>query len=267
MTLQVGVFGSTGRMGRMIIKAVTQADGMTVVAGADRPGSPDLGADLGTLAGLAALGVTVTEEIDAVLAGDVAIDFTLPDATLAHAARAAARGTALVIGTTGLDTEQEAVLATHAERTAIVYAPNMSQGVTLLMALVERVAASLDEAWDIEIVEMHHNRKIDAPSGTALGLGRAAAKGRGRNFEEVAMLSREGQTGARPRGEIGFATLRGGDVVGDHTVIFAGAGERIEIGHKASGREVFASGAVAAARWVAGKAPGLYTMRDVLGID
>lgn len=266
MALAVGVFGSTGRMGRMVTKAVTEADGMTVKKAADRAGSAHLGADIGELAGVGPLGVAVTDDVDAVLGVDVAIDFTLPEATLAHAARAAATGTPLVIGTTGLSNEQEAILAEHAKSTAIVYAPNMSLGVNLLLAVVEQVSAALDEAWDIEIVEMHHNRKVDAPSGTALGLGRAAAKGRGRSFDDVAVLSREGHTGPREQGQIGFATLRGGDVIGDHTVIFAGAGERVEIGHKASGRDVFAAGAVRAARWVAGRAPGLYTMRDVLGI-
>ncbi|WPZ37039.1 4-hydroxy-tetrahydrodipicolinate reductase [Thalassobaculum sp. OXR-137] len=264
--MAVGVFGSTGRMGRMVTRAVTEADGMTVKKAADRPGSAHLGADIGDLAGVGSLGVTVTDDVDAVLGVDVAIDFTLPEATLAHAARAAASGTPLVIGTTGLSNEQEAILAEHARNTAIVYAPNMSLGVNLLLAVVEQVSAALDEAWDIEIVEMHHNRKVDAPSGTALGLGRAAAKGRGRTFDDVAVLSREGHTGPREQGQIGFATLRGGDVIGDHTVIFAGAGERVEIGHKASGRDVFAAGAVRASRWVAGRAPGLYTMRDVLGL-
>ena len=208
----------------------------------------------------------MTDDLAAVLACDVAIDFTQPEATLAYAARAAAHGTSLVIGTTGLNAEQEAALAEHARSTAIVYAPNMSLGVNLLLAVVEQVSAALDDAWDIEIVEMHHNRKVDAPSGTALGLGRAAATGRGRVFDEVAVLSREGMTGPREQGQIGFATLRGGDVIGDHTVVFAGAGERVEIGHKASGREVFAAGAVRAARWAAGREPGLYSMRDVLGI-
>lgn len=266
MALRVGIFGSTGRMGRMVARAVAETDGMTVAAGGDRPGSAHLGADLGELAGLGRLGVAVTDDIDAVLGGDVAIDFTLPEATLGHAARAAALGTPLVIGTTGLSNDQEAVLAEHAKTTAIVYAPNMSLGVNLLLAVVEQVAAALDDAWDIEVVEMHHNRKVDAPSGTALGLGRAAAKGRGRIFDDVAVLSREGHTGPREQGQIGFATLRGGDVIGDHTVIFAGAGERVEIGHRASGREVFAAGAVRAARWVAGRGPGLYSMQDVLGI-
>ena len=267
MALAIGVFGSTGRMGRMVTRAVTEAEGMTVEKAADRPGSAHLDADIGELAGVGPLGVAVTDDVDDVLGVDVAIDFTLPEATLIHASRAAAAGTALVIGTTGLSKEQEAELAEHAKKTAIVYAPNMSMGVTLLLALVEQVSAALDDAWDIEIVEMHHNRKVDAPSGTALGLGRAAARGRDRAFDDVAVLSREGNTGPREKGQIGFATLRGGDVIGDHTVIFAGAGERIEIGHKATGRDVFASGAVKAARWVAGRAPGLYTMRDVLGID
>ncbi len=267
MGLNVGVFGSTGRMGRMVVKAVSEADGLTVSAGADRPGSAFIGQDLGELAAIGHLGVAVSEDITPVLAADVAIDFTLPEATVEHATRAGEAGTRLVVGTTGLSPDQEAVLAACAEKTAIVYAPNMSLGVTLLMAVVEQVARSLDEAWDIEIVEMHHNRKVDAPSGTALGLGKAAARGRSRAFEEVAVLSREGLTGPRTAGEIGFATLRGGDVVGDHSVIFAGAGERIELTHKAAGRTVFSAGAVAAARWVAGRAPGLYTMRDVLGLD
>ena len=266
MALRIGVFGSTGRMGQMVVRAVTEADGMAVVAGADRPGSAGLGRDLGEIAGVGGLGVTVTDDIDAALAADVAIDFTQPEATVTHAERAAALGTRLVVGTTGLSALQESALSDSARHTPIVYAPNMSQGVTLLLAVVEQVAAALDDAWDIEVVEMHHNRKVDAPSGTALGLGRAAAAGRGRDFRDVACLSREGQTGARPRGEIGFATLRGGDVVGDHTVIFAGAGERVELGHRASGREVFAAGAVAATRWVADRPAGLYTMRNVLGI-
>lgn len=266
MTTRIGVFGANGRMGRMIVRSVIEADDTALVAAGVRPGSADLGADAGTLAGSPAVGLLTTDSVADILSADVAVDFTLPDATLAHAAAAAAAGTAFVTGTTGLTAPQEAELARLAERIPLVYAPNMSVGVNLLLALVERVSATLGEAWDIEIVEMHHNRKVDAPSGTAVGLGRAAARGRGRAFEEVAVLSREGHTGPRVPGQIGFATMRGGDVIGEHTVVFAGPAERIEIGHRAGSRHIFANGAVAAARWAAGRAPGLYSMRDVLGL-
>lgn len=266
MTTRIGVFGANGRMGRMLIQAVTEtAD--TVVAGAGcRPGSALVGQDAGVLVGLTSLGVAVSEQASDVLAGDVAIDFTLPEATLVHARAAAAAGTPLVVGTTGLSNEQEAELSSLAAEMPLVYAPNMSVGVNLLLAVVQRVAAALDEAWDIEIVEMHHNKKVDAPSGTAVGLGRAAAAGRDRAFDDVAVLSREGHTGPRKPGEIGFATLRGGDVIGEHTVVFAGPSERIELGHRAGGRHIFANGAVKAARWVVGQPAGLYSMRDVLGL-
>lgn len=266
MTTRVGVFGANGRMGRMILKAAAEAADITLVAAGVRAGSADLGADAGVLAGLGATGLATTDRDAEILAADVAIDFTLPDATLAHAAAAAAAGTAFVTGTTGLSTAQEGELQHLATRIPLVYAPNMSVGVNLLLALVERVAATLDEAWDIEIVEMHHSRKVDAPSGTAVGLGRAAAAGRRRPFEEVAVLSREGHTGPRVPGQIGFATMRGGDVIGEHMVVFAGPAERIELGHRAGGRHIFANGAIAAARWAAGRAPGLYSMRDVLGL-
>ena len=266
MTTRIGVFGANGRMGRMIVKAITEAEGVALAAAGVRAGSADIGADAGSLAGLGPVGVATTDRTADVLAADVAIDFTLPDATVAHAEAAAAAGTPFVTGTTGLTAGQEAALASAAARIPLVYAPNMSVGVNLLLALVERVAGTLGEPWDIEIVEMHHNRKVDAPSGTAVGLGRAAAKGRGRAFEEVAVLSREGHTGPRIPGQIGFATMRGGDVIGEHTVVFAGPAERIEIGHRAGGRHIFANGAVAAARWAAGREPGLYSMRDVLGL-
>lgn len=266
MAMRIGIFGANGRMGKMVVKAVTEAEEAVLAAAGVRAGSAELNVDAGSLAGVAPLGIATTDRIDAILAADVAIDFTLPEPTLAHAAAAAAAGTPFVTGTTGLSTDQEAELAKLAARIPIVYAPNMSVGVNLLLALVERVAGTLGETWDIEIVEMHHNRKVDAPSGTAVGLGRAAATGRGRAFEDVAVLSREGHTGPRVPGQIGFATLRGGDVIGEHTVVFAGPAERIEIGHRAGGRHIFANGAVAAARWVVGKAPGLYSMRDVLGL-
>lgn len=266
MSIGVGVFGAGGRMGRMLVQTIADEARTTLVGASERPGSAAVGSDAGTLAGTEPAGVPVTDTDDAVLAADVAIEFTLPEVTLGHVAAAVAAKTPMVIGTTGLDAEQEAILAKAAETIPIVYAPNMSVGVNLLLALVEQVAASLGpDAWDIEIVEMHHNRKVDAPSGTAIGLGKAAAKGRNRPFEDVAVLSREGFTGPRETGEIGFATLRGGDVVGDHTVIFAGAAERIELTHKASDRKLFSSGAVQAAIWLSDKTPGLYSMRNVLG--
>lgn len=266
MVTRIGVFGANGRMGRMVVKAVAESSEAALAAAGVRAGSADLGTDAGILAGLPAIGLATTDLVSAVLATDVVIDFTLPDATLANAEAAAAAGTPFVTGTTGLSASQEAGLAEHAARIPLVYAPNMSVGVNLLLALVERVAATLGDPWDIEIVEMHHNRKVDAPSGTAVGLGRAAAKGRGRRFDDVAVLSREGHTGPRVPGQIGFATMRGGDVVGEHTVVFAGSSERIELGHRAGGRHIFANGAVAAARWAVGRAPGLYSMRDVLGL-
>lgn len=254
-------------MGRMLIKTIAENDRTELATASERVGSALVGLDAGALAGVGELGVPVIDADAPVLSSDVVIEFTLPEVTMAHARAATAAGTPIVIGTTGLTADQEAELAGLGKTIPIVYAPNMSVGVNLLLALVERVAASLGpDAWDIEVVEMHHKRKIDAPSGTALGLGRAAAKGRERPFDEVAVLSREGQTGPRRAGDIGFATLRGGDVVGEHTVIFASDAERIELTHKAGDRRIFANGAVQAACWLAGKPAGLYSMRDVLDL-
>jgi len=213
------------------------------------------------------VGVVVTSDAQALFAAsDAVIDFTVPAATKAHVALAASTGTALIIGTTGLGDDVRAAITVAAQKTALVQSPNMSVGVNVLLALTEKLAATLGNEYDIDIVEMHHRHKVDAPSGTALGLGEAAAKGRKVALKDVARTTRDGQVGARPSGEIGFATLRGGDVIGDHTVIFAADGERIEVTHKASSREIFARGAVRAAMWAKGKAPGLYTMRDVLGL-
>jgi 4-hydroxy-tetrahydrodipicolinate reductase len=265
--MKIGIVGCAGRMGRMLMNAVLEAEGCTLAGGADRPGAPTAGQDLGALLGRAPLGLTVGEDARALFAGsDAVIDFTAPAATIAHAALAAELGKILVVGTTGLAKDDEARLAAAADRTAIVYAPNFSVGVTLLMALTERAAAILGDDYDVEIVEMHHRHKVDAPSGTALGLGRSAAKGRAVALDHVWCKTRDGHTGARPKGEIGFATLRGGDVVGDHTVMFAAEGERVELTHKASSRAVFATGAVRAARWAGQAKPGLYSMRDVLGL-
>ncbi len=199
-------------------------------------------------------------------ASDAVIDFTVPAATKAHAELAAALGKTLIVGTTGLSDDVNVVIAAAARKSVIIQAPNFSVGVNVLLALTEKLAATLGPDYDIDILEMHHRHKVDAPSGTALGLGEAAAKGRHVALKDVARTTRDGQVGARPAGEIGFATLRGGDVIGDHTVMFAGVGERIELTHKASTRDIFAKGAVRAALWTAGKKPGLYSMRDVLGL-
>jgi len=265
--MKIGICGCAGRMGRMLMETVLDTDGCNLSGGTERNGAATIGHDLGTLIGRDVVGVSATDNIAAFFdASDAVIDFTAPAATVAHAALAAERGKILVVGTTGLTPADEQVLATAARQTVIVHAPNYSVGVTLLTALTERTAQLLGDDFDIEIVEMHHRHKVDAPSGTALGLGRAAAAGRNVALDQVWCKSRDGHTGARPKGEIGFATLRGGDVVGDHSVIFAADGERIELTHKASSRVVFARGAVRAALWAQGQPPGLYTMRDVLGL-
>ncbi len=265
--MKIGIVGCAGRMGRMLAEAALAAPGATLAGGTERPGADAVGRDLGEVIGRGPLGCLVEDDAGRLFAeSDAVIDFSAPAATVLHARLAAQANTALVVGTTGLSAADEAELAAAASRVPVVYAPNYSVGVNLLMALTERAAAILGEDYDIEIVEMHHRHKVDAPSGTALGLGRAAAKGRRVALEQVWRKSRDGHTGARPTGEIGFATLRGGDVVGDHTVMFAAAEERLELTHKASSRAVFAKGAVRAAQWAVGRPAGLYTMRDVLGL-
>lgn len=264
--MKIGIVGCAGRMGRMLVQEVLHTDGVALGGGTETA-RDFIGVDLGTLVGAKALGVTVGDDAKALFeACDAVIDFTVPVATKKHADLAAATGTGLVIGTTGLDDGVRAAITAAARKAPVVQAPNMSAGVNVLLALTEKLAGVLGPDYDIEIVEMHHRHKVDAPSGTALGLGEAAAKGRGVALDTVACKARDGQIGARPRGEIGFATLRGGDVVGDHTVVFAADGERIEITHKASSREIFARGAVRAALWTKARAPGLYSMRDVLGL-
>lgn len=265
--MKIGIVGCAGRMGQMLVREVLKTDGATLAGGTEPAGSPLVGRDIAVLAGMEEAGVTVSDDPRALFqAVDAVIDFTRPEPTLKHGALAAETGTALVIGTTGLNAEQEAEIARAAEKAAIVMAPNMSVGVNLLFALTRKVAATLGVDYDIEIVEMHHRHKVDAPSGTALGLGRAAAAGRGVALDDAAVWAREGHTGPRDSGAIGFATLRGGDVVGDHTVVFAGEGERVELTHKASDRSVFAKGAVRGALWCEGRKPGLYSMFDVLGL-
>ena len=266
--MRIGVLGCAGRMGRTVMAEVLAAEACELAGGAEAAGHPDVGRDLGTLAGAEPVGIAVGNDARALVQGsDVVIEFSTPEASLEHAGLVAEHGRAHVIGTTGLSDTEAAALARAAERTPIVWAPNMSLGVNLLLGLAEQVARALGPgAFDAEILEMHHRHKVDAPSGTALALGEAVARGRGVSLERVAERARDGYTGARGGGNIGFAVLRGGDVVGEHVVIFAGAGERIELGHRATDRRIFARGAIHAARWAVGKPPGLYGMADVLGL-
>lgn len=265
--MKIGIVGAAGRMGRMLTAAVLEAEGAELAGGLERPGAELIGQDPAVLAGHAASGLAIGDDADALFeASDAVIEFALPEATAVHAPLAAKHGTAFVVGTTGHDKDQQQALADAAEKVAVVQAGNMSLGVNLLVGLAKQVAASLGPEYDVEIVEMHHKHKVDAPSGTALMLGRAAAEGRGVEHDQVAVMSREGHTGARNEGAIGYATLRGGDVVGEHSIVFAGPGERVELSHKAASRAIFANGAVRAALWCRGKSPGLYSMRDVLGL-
>ncbi|GGE29743.1 4-hydroxy-tetrahydrodipicolinate reductase [Agaricicola taiwanensis] len=265
--MRLVVVGAGGRMGRALIRAIDEAPGITLSAAVERSGSPFLGEDAGILAGLSASGIKLTDDaLAAFAAADGVVDFTAPQATRAFAELAAQARIVHVIGTTGLEPEDIARLDAAANHAVIVRSGNMSLGVNLLGALTRKVAATLGSDFDIEIVEMHHRHKVDAPSGTALLLGDAAAAGREVPLAENAVRVRDGHTGPRPEGAIGFATLRGGSVVGDHTVIFAGAGERVELAHKAEDRAIFARGAVRAALWGRGKKPGHYSMADVLGI-
>ncbi|HRD75790.1 MAG TPA: 4-hydroxy-tetrahydrodipicolinate reductase [Hyphomicrobiaceae bacterium] len=265
--MRLAILGGAGRMGRELARAIAASDGAVVAAAIEPKGSASIGRDAGDLAGLGASGVEITDDLAQVVGAiDGVLDFTIPKATCAAAAITAKAGLVHVIGTTGLSAAEEAEIATAAMRSVIVKAGNMSLGVNLLTAITRKVAAALDPDFDIEVLEMHHRHKIDAPSGTALMLGQAAAEGRNVTLTSVSVRSRDGHTGARRRGDIGFATLRGGSVVGDHTVIFAGEGERIEITHKAADRGIFARGAVKAALWARGRRPGLYTMTDVLGL-
>jgi 4-hydroxy-tetrahydrodipicolinate reductase len=265
--MRLVIAGAGGRMGRTLVKAVSEADGLTVVGALEHAGSPLIGQDAGVLAGLPANGVKLSSDAEALLKdADGVIDFTIPTATVTLAVLAAKAGCVHVIGTTGLDAAQDAKIAEAARTATIVKSGNMSLGVNLLAALVKQVAKALDDDFDIEIVEMHHNKKIDAPSGTALLFGEAAAQGRGVSLAGHSERGRDGHTGARKRGAIGFASLRGGGVVGEHSVIFVNQAERIELTHKAQDRMLFALGAVKAARWAHRRKPGLYSMADVLGI-
>ena len=266
--MKIGIVGAAGRMGRMLIAEVLGVEGCQLAGGTEPPGSGVLGQDLGLLIGAAEQGLSIGDDTGALFkASDAVVDFTHPDATARHAALSGETGVALIVGTTGLEAQHMEALGRAAAKAAVVQAPNMSIGVNLLLGLTEQVASALGDDYDIEIAEMHHRHKVDAPSGTALALGAAAAKGRGVNLEDVSDRGRDGEAGPRIAGDIGFSVIRGGDVAGDHTVIFAGPGERVELTHKAGSREIFARGAIRAALWTEGRAPGLYSMRDVLGLD
>jgi 4-hydroxy-tetrahydrodipicolinate reductase len=265
--IRIAIAGAGGRMGRTLIQAVVETEGLRLGAATERAGSSLIGADAGELAGVGRLDVAVAAELASVLDDfDVLIDFTSPAATMDHLALCREAGKRMVIGTTGLDETQRAAIETAGESIGIVFAPNMSVGVNLCFKLLDIAARVLGDEVDIEIIEAHHRHKVDAPSGTALGMGEVIAKALGRDLKEVAVYGREGQTGARERQTIGFETIRAGDVVGEHTVWFAADGERVEIAHKASSRMTFAGGAVRAARWIAEREHGRFDMQDVLGL-
>ncbi|WP_431024983.1 4-hydroxy-tetrahydrodipicolinate reductase [Halomonas sp. H5] len=265
---RIAIVGVAGRMGRTLVNAVQQDPQASLAGGSVEPGSSLVGADLGELAGLGKLGVTAVDSLAAIVDDfDVLIDFTAPRVTLGNLAFCAEHGKRIVIGTTGLDDDELAELDAYRDRVPLVFAPNMSVGVNLTLKLLQTAARALgDEGYDIEVVEAHHRHKVDAPSGTALKMGEVVAESLGRTLKEHGVFERVGQCGPRSDKEIGFATVRAGDIVGEHTVMFATEGERIEITHKASSRMTFAKGAVRAARWVEGHQAGRYDMQDVLGL-
>ena len=265
--INITILGAAGRMGNAIARGIAATSDLALVGAVERPGHPALGHDIGTLSGIAAVGIPVTDDrAAAIKKANVVIDFTFHTEAPANIAEAVNAKAAYILGTTGLNDAEGAAIHAAAKEIPVVWAPNYSLGVTLLNDLVRRAAAILGTAYDAEIVEMHHRHKKDAPSGTALGLGLSLAAGRNVNLRDIAAYGREGIAGERPEGQIAFHALRGGDVVGDHTVIFAADGERLELTHKASSRDCFVSGVLASARWLHDKAPGLYTMTHVLGL-
>ena len=265
--LKIAVAGANGRMGRMLVEAIAAAPDAVLAGALGSIGSSSVGADAGAFSGHLA-GVAIESDFALGLANaDFLIDFTRPEGTLKHLEYCAAHGIKVIIGTTGFDDAGKAAIAAAAEKTAVVFAPNMSVGVNVTLKLLEMAAKSMSEGFDIEIVEAHHRHKIDAPSGTALKMGEVIAGALGRDLKECAVYGRDGITGERDPSTIGFATIRGGDIVGDHTVLFAGTGERIEISHKSSSRVTYAHGALRAARFLADKATGLYDMQDVLALS
>ncbi len=264
---RIGITGAAGRMGRNLIEACQWGQGMQLVAAFDRPGSPSIGTDAGELCGLGKLGVLISDDpVKALASLDVLVDFTRPEASLIYLDACRKARKKMVIGTTGFDTAGKQRIATAAQQTAIVFAPNMSVGVNLCFKLLDIAARVMGDEVDVEIIEAHHRHKVDAPSGTALRMGEIVAAALGRDFSTSAVYARQGVTGERSRQTIGFATIRAGDIVGDHTVLFAEEGERIEISHKASSRMTFAKGALRAAQWLAEKETGLFDMQDVLGL-
>ncbi len=265
--IRVAIVGAAGRMGKSLIQAVTDSDGFVLGAATERPGSSLVGADAGELAGVGRLDVTISDDLEAVADSfDVLIDFTAPQVTMNHLAVCKAHGKQIVIGTTGFSDEQKAELQDAAKSMAIILAPNMSVGVNLCFKLLDMAARVMGDEVDIEVIEAHHRHKVDAPSGTALRMGEVVADALGRDLKTCAVYGREGITGERDRKTIGFETIRAGDVVGDHTVLFASMGERVEITHKASSRMTFANGAVRGAGWLMQRENGLYDMQDVLGL-
>jgi len=261
------VTGAAGRMGRTLVRIVAETPGVTLAGAVERPGVAELGKDAGELAGLGRLGVAISDDPLPLFAkAEGVLDFSAPAATVAFAELAAQARIVHVAGTTGLSADDETKLKAAARHAVVIRSGNMSLGVNLLAALVRQAARALDPDFDIEILEMHHRHKVDAPSGTALALGRAAAAARGVSFEESASRGRDGITGPRPSGAIGFAALRGGDNIGEHHVIFAAAGEQLELTHRATNRGIYSKGAVRAALWLVGKPPGLYGMKEVLGL-
>ena len=265
--LKIAVAGASGRMGRMLIEAIAAAPDATLSGALDREGSPFIGSDAGAFSGQLT-GVVIQSDLDKGLAGaDYLIDFTRPEGTLRHLEVCADKGIKVIIGTTGFDDEGKAAIRAAGDKTAVVFAPNMSIGVNVTLKLLEMAAKNFSEGYDIEIIEAHHRHKVDAPSGTALKMGEVIADALGRDLKECAVYGREGVTGERDPSTIGFATVRGGDIVGDHTVLLAGTGERIEISHKSSSRVTYVHGALRAARFLAGKPNGLFGMDDVLGLN
>ncbi|MGQ0656532.1 MAG: 4-hydroxy-tetrahydrodipicolinate reductase [Chromatiales bacterium] len=264
---RIAVSGAAGRMGRAVVELVTQTDGLTLAGALEREGLSVIGTDAGELAGIGRIGVVISDSIEKVLAVcDVLIDFSHPQATLTHVEACRRAGKRMVIGTTGIDTEGRKRIEGAAQGVAIVVSPNMSVGVNLCFRLLDLAARVLGDSVDVEIIEAHHRHKIDAPSGTAKRMGEVVAAALGRDLTECAVYGREGNTGARNPKTIGFETIRAGDIVGEHTVMFAGIGERVEITHKATSRSTFAGGAIRAAQWVMQKSSGLYDMQDVLGL-
>jgi len=265
--LKVAIAGAGGKMGAANIRAIAASPGITVISAFDRAGAPAVGRDAGELVGIEALGVTITDDVATALAGaDAILDFTAPANSVALAKEAARRGLIHIVGTTGCSEADDAAILEAASSARIVKSGNFSLGVNLLLGLIKQAAAALP-GFDVEILEMHHNKKVDAPSGTALMLGEAAARGRNLDLKTHSVRVRDGHTGPRETGSIGFATLRGGNVIGEHRVILAGPSERIELNHIADNRALFADGAVRAALWARDQQPGLYSMADVLGLN